>query len=172
MISIFWGFFLIFFNFTINNFDLLPDFLGYGLIVYGLGKLAGESEYFKRGEYFSMGMFLLDLFFGLYKFYVGLDYVNSLISLFDIITSIIFLYIIYLIIKGITDLEKRDQLYYYSDTLFTIWKVLVVCHIAIHVLSLIYSEVTLMLATVFILTGFFANIVYLVYLYKVCKKYE
>jgi len=63
--NIFWGFILIFLDFKINNFDILPDFLGLIIILIGIGKLTSLSDHFLKAKPFAVISLLisfLDLF--------------------------------------------------------------------------------------------------------------
>ncbi|KAA0966864.1 hypothetical protein FQ087_11790 [Sporosarcina sp. ANT_H38] len=48
--KIFWGSLLVFFNFYINNFDILPNFLGYLFIYLGLTGLMSYSDQFSKAK--------------------------------------------------------------------------------------------------------------------------
>ena len=48
--KIFWGSLLVFFNFHINHFDILPNFLGYLVIYIGLTGLMSYSEQFSKAK--------------------------------------------------------------------------------------------------------------------------
>lgn len=48
--KIFWGSLLVFFNFHINHFDILPNFLGYLVIYLGLTGLMSYSEQFSKAK--------------------------------------------------------------------------------------------------------------------------
>ena len=56
MSYIFFGWLLVFLNFTINGFDILPDFIGYLLIFAGVNKLAEKSPYFGEARIFALVM--------------------------------------------------------------------------------------------------------------------
>jgi hypothetical protein len=51
--SIFWGLLLVFLDFSINGFDLLPDVLGYGLVAGGAGGLAKHYDSFRTATSLS-----------------------------------------------------------------------------------------------------------------------
>lgn len=56
--KLFWGFILIFFNITIGSFDLLPDFIGYILIVNGLGDLKKLNNDEETSQTFNIARIL------------------------------------------------------------------------------------------------------------------
>ena len=47
---IFWGLLLVILDFSINNFDILPDFVGYILTAIGAGRLIAASRKFKTTQ--------------------------------------------------------------------------------------------------------------------------
>lgn len=59
--NIFWGFILIFLDFNINNFDILPDFLGFIIILVGISKLASLSIYFVKAKLFAVISLILSI---------------------------------------------------------------------------------------------------------------
>ena len=60
MNKLFWGFFFIFLNFSLNfngaSLQLLPDWLGFILLYLACGELLGESEMFQKPRPFCVGL--------------------------------------------------------------------------------------------------------------------
>ena len=60
MKKLFWGFFFIYLNFNLNfnqhSLNVLPDFVGYILLLQGARILEDESEFFSRARPFATGM--------------------------------------------------------------------------------------------------------------------
>ncbi len=50
---VFWGLFLVIFDVSINQFDLLPDFIGYVLVAAGLGGLTSLSGQFATAQTYA-----------------------------------------------------------------------------------------------------------------------
>lgn len=48
--QLFWGLLLVVLDFSINNFDLLPDLLGYVILMFGCSGLLGVSPSFSRAR--------------------------------------------------------------------------------------------------------------------------
>ena len=65
MNRLFWGFFLILIDvkMTVGSavFDILPDFLGFWLIMKGMESLAEQSVSFDRGRHGAFGLSILDV---------------------------------------------------------------------------------------------------------------
>jgi hypothetical protein len=51
---IFWGLIFVVLHFKINGFDILPDIIGYGMIVMGASRLAAHSNQFHVASSFSI----------------------------------------------------------------------------------------------------------------------
>lgn len=133
MSNLFYGFLLVFLNFNLT-FDsivinLLPDFLGYYLIMKGLKELTSESDHFMKVIPFAQGMmvystirYILDV--------VGissrLGWINVGLS---IIVTIFLLYIVYEIIQGILELERKMMTNLNGATLLLEWKIIAVLDI-------------------------------------------
>lgn len=59
---IFWGLLFVFLDLRINSLDLfLPDFVGYILIVSGLGLLAPHDKWFRRARVMAIIMIFFSL---------------------------------------------------------------------------------------------------------------
>lgn len=67
MNRLFWGLFFILLDWDLALgsavFELLPDFIGFFLIMKGMQRLSGESRYFSRGQHLAFGLFLASLIF-------------------------------------------------------------------------------------------------------------
>lgn len=59
--KVFWGYFLILLDFRVNGLDILPDFVGYFLIIAGLAGLSAESVWFGKAKPFAWISLLLSL---------------------------------------------------------------------------------------------------------------
>ena len=60
MRKLFWGFFFIYLNFNLNlnqySLNILPNFVGYILLLQGMKQLEEESRFFRRARPFAVGM--------------------------------------------------------------------------------------------------------------------
>ncbi len=136
MSNIFIGFIFIFFNFTLNlggaKIGLIPDFIGYIMISRGLLELNQESPMFMKVKPYATGMAV----------YTGVLYALDLLGitalggglgiLLGIIALIISLYITYMIIMGILEMEKVYNTNLNGNTLKGIWTLRAVFSVLIY----------------------------------------
>ena len=126
MNGIFAGLFFVFFNFTVDfgmqRVGLLPDFVGFILIVVGLAELAPYGPLFVRAKTFAFGMafytgflYMLDLT-GLYvQLGEGTVYVLHLLGL------LVMYFITYQITFGIKDIETERRWKLKANSLCSVW---------------------------------------------------
>lgn len=127
MKKIFWGLLFIFFNYSINisnmSLGLIPDFIGYLLMLSGTKELISESEYFSKVRPVLIGMTILSLIFYVFDLF-GMGMTNSgLVLLINIIAVAGSLYSSYMITCGVVDMEKSQHLELAADKLMYKWKV-------------------------------------------------
>lgn len=170
MKNIFIGYILIFFHLKINGFDLLPDFIGYILIVIGLGQLAAESEQFVKAKSWAVIMTIVSVFSCIVGLFGG-GY-NFALSLVSLVFCCIGLYLMYLIGHGISETEKNRGIDLGGENFLKLWKVQAALTLSCQVLSLILSEITLVLVSILGVCAIIANIVFLVYLHRARKALE
>ncbi len=133
MKNIFIGFVLIFLDFSLNlgnsRIELIPDFLGYIIMISGLVEMGNESLLFIQVKPFVTGMavysgilFVLDLV-GISVSLGALNYVLAFIS------TAVSLYISYNIVMGVIDLERTYNLRLNGNKLKSTWTLLAVFNI-------------------------------------------
>lgn len=171
MTHIFWGYILIFFHLKINEFDLLPDFLGYVLICIGLSKLLYESINFKKAIPYAIFMTIISIFIT-FGGLLGISFNGEIFGIFNFITILIFIYIKYLIVMGIKDIEQSYNATLGFSSLFLIWKISFGLVVAIKTFVITRNEMFLLLGAVLTAIALCVNIVFLVYFYKAKKIYE
>lgn len=164
MSQIFIGYILVFFNIGINGFDLLPDFIGYALIFVGLGRLATESENFAKARPWALGMSLWCVVAVLLSSFVIWGYAADL--LWAVAVNFVMLYIQYLTVCGISDLEKLVGRDLGSQSLLQMWKVIALSCMTALVLMYIPNYFSVLLGALLIVVMFVAQIFFLVYFYK------
>ncbi len=161
MDHIFIGFLLIFLDFNINlgnsTVGLIPDFIGYIFLVRGLNSLHGESPLFAKAHPAAVGM-------GIYS---ALLYAGDLLGItaalgwlgigLGLISTIISLYISYLIVMGIREMENNHSAKLNGENLQFTWKIMAIVQIATYITLLVP-----LLSLVFILASFILGIVFLV----------
>jgi len=134
MKKIFIGLLLVFldFNLTLNNsqIGLIPDFIGYIVMVKGLEEMTDESPLFPKVRPFTVGMavytgilYALDLF--------GIAVSAGLLSfLLGIVSLAVSLYISYNIVMGVRDMEDRYGTDLNGEQLKSRWMIVAVFSIA------------------------------------------
>lgn len=128
MKKIFWGLLFIFFDFAINinnmSLGLLPDFIGYLLLLSGTKELITESEYFSKLRPALMGLLVFSIIIYLLAL-VGIvaELNEELVILINIIVVAGSLYSSYKITCGVVDMEKHQKINLAADKLMYKWKV-------------------------------------------------
>lgn len=126
MRNIFIGLLLVFLDFNLNlgnsTIALLPDFVGYIILSKGLLELEAESERFIKARPYSIGMavytgiiFLLDLF-GISKLSQYIDFILGIVAM------AVLLYISYIIVDGIKEMEVKHNVELNGEKLAYFWK--------------------------------------------------
>lgn len=127
MQNIFYGMLLIFIDVSFNvgsaKIGLIPDFLGYMLMIKGINEISSESDKFIKAKLYMKLMVVYTL-----CWYIGdllgiSNHINELLSIvLGIIAMIVSLYIRYSIIAGIVDIEKKCKYNLNTQTLYSVWK--------------------------------------------------
>ena len=161
MDKLFWGFFLLFLNFSLNmdgaTLQLLPDWLGFILLYLACGELLRESEMFQKPRPFCVGLavytgilWLMDL--------VGIGANLGVVSwILGLAATCLNLYVSMLIIDALSNVEMRRNYDLCVAHLRKVWKVLAVATIAANVLVIVP-----VIALVCVLVAGVAAIVFLV----------
>lgn len=140
MSNIFIGLLFIFldFNFKLGSstIELIPDFIGYILMLNGLKELAGESSRFEKVIPYTKGMVIYTIIVYIIDV-IGFSSSTGLAIIPGIISVIVSLYISHEIIFGIKDIESLKGWELNSDSLFNTWRYLVIANIASYVLLIV-----------------------------------
>lgn len=137
MNRLFWGllFCLLDYELTVGTavIGLLPDFLGYFLIMKGMEELAVENRFFDRGRHIAFGLLIVSVI--LY----AADLMNPGYMMkvwlwaLELIGLVIMLVLIRMIVTGILWMEHDRSLKLRGDLLKSMWTILIVicplCHI-------------------------------------------
>lgn len=167
---IFVGLLLTFLNFDITIGDsiigILPNFVGFIMIVSGLKELSKENSFFTKTIPFAKGMVVYSaILYALNLF--GLSGNSSwIIALAGILATITDLYISYNIIQGIFDMEKAYNVDLNGSNLFRIWKPLAVLKVLSYIVLLVP-----MLAVIFIIATFVLTIIFMASFYTTKNNY-
>ncbi len=184
MKRLFWGFFFILFDFSVPlapspfgtwdaSLNLLPDFVGFGLLVSASMRLAGESPLFHPVHQWSIGLCIYSaLAWFCNIFFPSL---SPLFSLLNVAALILELDVAWLVIEAIANVEMRRNAELGSIPLRAAWKALAICAVlSLVLLSPVFfplagdSVVAVCLTVALFLAGLF----FLVRLWRVGKEYE
>lgn len=170
MNKLFWGFFFTFLNINLtlgssSTLNLLPDWVGYILLLLGCRELLEESDLFARPRPWCIGMAV----------YTGLLWLWGLRGdgdglfpqLLSLAAALVGLWLTKLIIDAIANMEQRRDAYFGSQYLYKVWKVSAICSVASYVLLILAP----MLAILSLLAGAVAGIIFLVAVHRARKAY-
>lgn len=107
------GLIFIILNLKINNFDILPDFIGFILIAHGANLIIDTDIIFKKIKNLSILLSLFKIvqliiaFF--YSYTTFPTYYSFILGIIDTVLEIQFLYLIYLICTSIYNLGKNNN---------------------------------------------------------------
>lgn len=162
MQNIFYGMLLVCLNFTFSigsvKIGLLPDFVGYILMMKGIDEIVHESSQFVKIKPYIMTMVVYTCLLYIGDLFGLSIQINGFIaSVLGLIAVIIAFYISYTIISGIREIEKNDQCNLNGEILHTVWIVRVICSMVVYIAIVIPI---LILPVLFI--GLIVNIYFLV----------
>ena len=179
MSKLFWGFFFIFINFNLTfnevySLNVLPPFVGYLLLLAAIRELEGESSLFQGARPFAVGMAVYTaLLWTGNLFGMGAGWIGGLL---DLIATAAALYVEWVIIQGILDMETCRGAELNGKAMMTIWRRMLVVQIAAQLSGLLASVSTIgFLALVWMVLAVFAFvnvILFLMALWKGKKLYE
>lgn len=177
--NLFWGMIFIFFNFYINILNILPNFVGYILILLAVNNLVYRRDIFNKIKIptiILVALGLRDIFSQNYQMGNMFNTANTrwVLSILTSLESIIFLYVIYILCEGIVDILNEKGVYTLSDNIKKTFKIFMISSI----IGIIYSPLSmylpvqisvimLIIAALYVVTG-----VYLGYLFKTVKNYD
>ena len=169
MKKLFWGFFFIYLNFNLNvnqySLNVLPDFVGYIFLIKGIDLLNGESTFFEKARPFSVGMAV----------YTGILWVGALLGvtaggglvtkLLSLLATVVGLYISWLLIQGVAEIEEVRTVKLNKESLLTVWKALVAVEVIMNLLQLMLNltnaGVLAVLSVMLMILGLIVIILYL-----------
>ena len=141
MHKLFWGFFFLFLNFSLNFngavLQLLPDWVGFILLYLGCGELERESELFQKPRPFCVGLGIYSGVLWLMSLFgIGTD-LGILSWLLGLVSVCLNLYVTMLIVDAVANVEMRRNYDLCAAYLKKIWKVWAVCTVAANVLIIV-----------------------------------
>ncbi len=132
---IFWGLILSFFDFNISVggsiIGLLPDFLGYLLILHGCRRLMPSIwlEKLRGPAVFMVFVTGVDYLFNLF----GIIIVHEIVIIFvllGIVGTVVRVYILYCLTRAVKDISEQLDVYLGADKLHKAWLVIAICQAA------------------------------------------
>ena len=179
MRKLFYGFLLMFLSFDLSfnghGLDVLPDFVGYFLLIRGMKEMAPESGLFRNARPFAVGMMV----------YSAILWVGDLLAvtgegclsqIMDLIAMIVALYIAWVLIRAVQETEASRIAELNSGKLLACWKGLAAIQVAAQVLGLMINlanlGVLIGLIALLGLAAFVVNILYLIAWWKATRAYE
>lgn len=180
MRKLFWGFFFINLNFNLSvnqhTLNVLPDFVGYILLLQGMKELEAESSLFQGARPFAMGMAV----------YTAILWVGALLGvisnggwvsqLLSLVAMIMALYISWVLVQGVLDMERSKAADLNGAKLYQWWKGLVAIQVAAKLLYLMANlaniSILLGLAMMLVVVGFVVIVLYLLAWWKSAGAYE
>lgn len=179
MRKLFYGFLLMFLSFDLSfnghSLDVLPDFVGYFLLIRGMKEMEAESGLFRNPRPFAVGMMVYSavLWVGDLLAVTGEGWLSQIL---DLITMIVALYIAWMLIRAVQETEESRMAKLNSGRLFAFWKGLAAIQVAARVLGLMVNLANLgVLISLIALLGlvvFVVNILYLIAWWKAARAYE
>ena len=139
MNRLFWGllFCLLDYEVTVGSavFEILPDFVGYFLLMKGMESLAGENEYFDRGRHWAFGLLIVSvLVYG-----ANLMNPDAMTKVWlwaaELAAMILQLLLIRRIIRGLARMERDHGLKLGTERLRAVWLILAVLYPICHLFS-------------------------------------
>lgn len=130
MNRLFWGllFCLLDYEVTVGSavFGLLPDFLGFYLMMKGMEELAGENRFFDRGRHMAFGLMIASVILYVADLMNPGVMVRVTLWAVELIVLVILLVLLRMIIIGILWLEKDHSVQLRGDLLKSLWMILIV----------------------------------------------
>ena len=171
MSKIFIGLLLVFLDFNLTfdtvTIGLLPDFIGYFILIGGLTEMAAVNSHFGKAKPFAilMAVYTLILYIlDLIGLSAALGYAATVLGL---LSTLISLHISYHIVQGVLELESAQARSLNGAPLFTTWKVLAVINILAYLLLFVPG-----LNVVCMVVCFIAGVIFLIQLNRTRKAYE
>ena len=153
------GFLLIFLNFNLNfnqfSLNVLPDFVGYYLLMKGMEEMKRESPRFENASPFAIGMII----------YTAVLWLGALLNVgggvlgmvLSVIAQVVHFYIAWVLVQALREMEQNHGADLYGSVLLSRWKILLGLNVAIQLLRVLASvgtiRIVMTIATVLVLAA-------------------
>lgn len=153
------GFLLIFLNFNLNfnqfSLNVLPDFVGYYLLMKGMEEMKRESPRFENASPFAIGMII----------YTAVLWLGALLNVgggvlgmvLSVIAQVVHFYIAWVLVQALREMEQNHGADLYGSVLLSRWKIMLGLNVAIQLLRVLASvgtiRIVMTIATVLVLAA-------------------
>lgn len=165
--------FLFFFDLRIQGIDILPDFIGYGLIYLGLKELVFMNSHFGEARRYAVVLGILSIF-DLYQIQIPIEHfhLNSIFGIFmltGIIIVLLDLLMVFHLCQGIAELAAGKGFVELENLSLSRWKYYLYLRVGIAVIAAVALLMPLLAIWAFI-PVFIMSIVVLVLMMGLMKK--
>ena len=176
---IFWGFLLVFLDFSLTfngvGFDLLPDSVGYLLVFLGAGRMREESGSFSRMRPISLVLAIVNFAALIINPFGPIELTYSwpaalAVTAFSLLMLFLYLYLLWLLVRGVQDMEQYYGCPFNAHTMRKAFIVTLCISITAQILAWIPYFVLLILPLG--LAVLVTSIVLLVLLWRAAKTYD
>lgn len=161
--KVFWGLLLVFVDIRLNNFDILPDLIGFIIAYTGFSQLSSFHPHFEKAKYASIPLLLfsiLDLFQVQAQVEFSTAHPSSIslpIVFLSIVSTLLYLYMVFHLCKGIgyigrligvLELEQKAQ----KRWTYFLWITLIMFAVPIlALLGAVFSDILLLVIPLIII---------------------
>lgn len=139
MNRLFWGLFLCLLDYDVTVgtavFGLLPDFIGYFLMMKGMAELAGENRFFDRGRHLAFVMAVVSAVLYIAHLADPDSMASVVLWTVELVVLVVQLILVRMIIFGVAGLEREHELTMRSELLKSMWLILIVIYPLAHIVS-------------------------------------
>lgn len=146
--------------------ELLPDFVGYLLMMKGLQELALDSTVFQRGETVALVMAVIHGIHWLMDFFAASVQAELYAWLVGLVVTVLDLVLTYWVVKGVEDMERRYHWVLQAGKLRSMWLVQLVLTILCALLNWLP-----LVGTVCVIASFVVAVCFLVSMNDTRKRY-
>lgn len=141
------------FTFGNSKIDLLPDFIGFFIIVKGLVELSDKSDKFTKIKPFVQGLSIYTLITFCLNLFGLVNVLGGFAVILGIVYMILLIYTTYTIVLGIKDIENNLNTSLNSEKLMSNWKLMTIFNVLTFVTIFIpaISVICLIINIVFII---------------------
>ena len=139
MRKLFWGFFFVYLNFNLNlnahSINLLPNFVGWWLVLQGMDELGHESRYFENPRPFVLGLMVYEAILWLSNV-LAVTSDNWVGTILGLISTAASFYVTWLLVQGVRETEENHAADLGSAVLHRRWKNLLILQVAVRLLGI------------------------------------